>query len=263
MSDIETDAQLPQAEKIAKLLRLAETTENEAEAEAFNQRAQQLMVKYAINERLINMARGQEEKDTVAEERIDYKGIFHMALFRIGSVIAHNNDCRVLITKYSGESRTTLHVIGFTKDIADVKVLDASIQVQASTAMQRWYREQNVQHKTPMEKSKMRREFLFGFANGLNSKLGLARRAGVKQATADEAKRTGDTDTAEKSTELVLRTKKEHVDEWMDTKYGNSLRSVRGNYSSGGYAARAAGTTAGRSANVGQPGIGGKRELER
>lgn len=263
MSDdvIEQDAQLPQAEKIAKLLRLAETTENQAEADAFNERAQALMVKYAITERLLAMAQGKQVQDKIVEETITYKGIFHMALFNIGRAVAVNNNCRHMIVTHSGKTQTDLIVVGFSSDVSNVKVLDASVQVQASMAMQRWYREQSTAGLTAMQKSKMRREYLFGFAVGLNAKLVRANTAGKEQAVAAETERTGDAETAAKSTDLVILSKKEKVDEWMDSTYGTSLRSVRRNYSSGGYAARAAGTAAGRNANIGQPGIGGKREL--
>lgn len=263
VSDIELDEKLPQAEKIAKLLHLAENTENQFEADSFNERAQALMVKYAITERLVALAQGKEVPDKVIETTITYNGIFHMGLFNIGRAIAVNNNARHMIITHPGKTQSDLVVIGFESDVSNIKVLNASVQVQASMAMQRWYREQDITGRTAMQKSKMRREFLFGFAIGLNDKLRQANAAGQEQAVAAETERTGDADAAKVSTDLVIRTKKEQVDDWMDARYGQSLRSVRRNYTSGGYAARAAGTAAGRNANIGQPGIGGKRELGR
>jgi hypothetical protein len=263
--DIELDPKLPYAEKIAKLLRKAETTDSEAEADALTERAMALMVKYAINEQLLAQARGLDAPDTIEQHIVSYTGIFHMALFDIGRNVAKANNLRTLINRVTGKTQTDLYMIGYTKDIANAKLLDASVQVQASTAMQRWYREQDTTGRTPMEKSKMRREFLFGFAQGLAFKLDRAAKSGVEQAVAAETERTGDGDQARKSTDLVIISKKEKVDEWMDERYGDSLRSVRRNYSrvAGGYAARSAGDEAGRNANIGQPGIGGKRELGR
>ncbi len=257
MSQEAVDAQASYADKIAKLLRQAEGTDSEAEAEAFTAKAQALMVKYAITEELLARAEGRQVQDVIVTERVTYTGIFSRALFDIGWSIVRANDCKGLI--YKRGTDTVLTVIGFKSDVTNVKVLDASLQVQASTAMQRWYRRQDVVGYTPMMKAKMRREFLFGFAQGLFTKLDRAKKVGIDVAVADETTRTGDADGARKSTDLVLLSKKERVTDWMDNEYGSALRTVRRNYSSGGYAARVAGTQAGMNADVGNPRVGGSR----
>jgi hypothetical protein len=175
------DAQLSYADKIAKLLRQAEGTDNANEADAFNARAQSLMIKYAVSEELLAQAEGRQVQDTIVQETIVYKGIFHMALFDIGRAIGDANSCRVLIQKHPGVTQTDMLLIGFKSDVTNVKVLDASLQVQASTAMQRWYRRQDVTGYTAMMKAKMRRQFLMSFAKGLKYKLNLAaqRRGGA------------------------------------------------------------------------------------
>lgn len=245
------------AEKIAKLLRLAENTANEEEADAFNAKAQALMVKYAVSEQLLAKANGWQVQDTIEQSHIAYTGIFHMALFDIGRAVAINNDCKHLISRITGKSETHLLLVGFTRDIERVKLLDTSLQMQASAAMRRWYKQQDVVWMTPMQKAKIRREFLFGFANGVSFKLKRAREAGINEAVQDESDRSGVAakDVAA-STALVLRTKDEQVQDWVDSYYGKSLRSVKRNYSSGGYAAHSAGRTAGQNANTGQTGLG-------
>jgi hypothetical protein len=255
-----TDEQVTYADKIAKLLRKAETTDSVQEAEALTAKAQALMVRFAISEELLRQATGEQEQDHIENDNIVYRGIFHMALFDIGRAVADTNNCFVMIHKHRHESVTELLLVGYTRDISNVKVLDASIQVQASSAMQAWYRQQDTSYRTPMQKSKMRREFLFGFAKGLKAKLLVAKRVGLRDATDDEAKRAGvDVETAGKSTDLVLRTKDENIKNWVDNEYGNTLRTVRRNYSSGGYQARNAGFAAGQRANIGQPSVGGSR----
>ncbi|SRR6266581_3202605 len=262
MSQEAVDAQASYADKISKLLRQAESTDSEAEAEAFTAKAQALMIKYAITEELLARAEGRHAQDVIVTERVIYTGIFHRALFNIGWSIVRANDCKGLITKRAND--TALTVIGFKSDVTNVQLLDASLQIQASTAMQRWYRTQagdggQAQYASRMDKYKMRREFLFGFAQGLFTKLDRAKKIGIDVAIAEETTRTGDADGARKSTDLVLLSKKERVTDWMDNEYGSALRTVRRNYSSGGYAARVAGTQAGMNADVGNPRVGGSR----
>jgi hypothetical protein len=262
MSDIEQDKQLSYADKIAKLLNLAESTDNANEADAFNARAQSLMIRYGISERLLAQARGHQLQEEIIEHTITYKGIFHMALWRIGSAIARENNCTVWYAPHRGTARTDLHVIGYEPDVTNVKLLDASLQIQASTAMQRWYRGQDVSWHTPMEKAKMRRTFLFGFANGLTTKLAAAKKTGVDAVVQEETERTGDAAAARISTDLVLMSKKKKVDEWMDARYGATLRTVKNRYTTSAWSDRAAGHRAGMNASVNQTGIGGSgREI--
>jgi hypothetical protein len=259
MTDEERDDKLPYAEKIAKLLRMAESTDNEAEADAFNAKAQSLMITYAITEELLAQAEGRQVQDEIVKQTITYTGVLSPGLFDIGAVIARANNCKVLITKHQNAD-VTLIVVGFQTDVTNVKVLNASLQVQASTAMQRWYREQDISYRTKMEKFKMRRTFLMSFAQGLGAKLERAKHTGVENAVKDEAARTGgDIDTAQKSTDLVLRTKTERVNDWLDQEYGSTLRSVKRSYSSGGYDAKRAGFAAGVNSDVGNPRISSSR----
>lgn len=257
------DDKLPYAEKIAKLLRLAESTTNEAEAEAFTAKAQQLMTTWAIDDAMLALAEGRQEQDVVVSERIHYFGIFHTALFDIGNAVARANDCRTLITK-GDKSNTYLTVIGFQSDVKNVQLLDGSLQVQATMAMQRWFNRQDTYGLSKMDKFKMRRQFYMSFAQGLSTKLALAKKAGVNDAVTNEAARSStDVDTARKSTDLVIQSKTRRVDEWLDTKYGSTLRSVRRNYSYGGGNAANAGYEAGRNADIGSPRLGGRREIGR
>src|SRR6266487_2915724 len=135
------DELLPWAERIAKLLRKAENTDNVDEAEAYTTKAQQLMVKYAITEELLARADGRQVQDVVVQESITYVGVFHRALFNIGWAIVRANDCRGFITKHTND--TKLLIIGFQTDVSNVKMLDVSLQIQASIAMQRWRSEEH------------------------------------------------------------------------------------------------------------------------
>lgn len=259
---IASDKQLQYAEKIAKLLALAEKASTQAEADAFNSKAQEIMRTWAITDDLISQAQGKRRQEKVIEKQIKYTGTYHRALYEIGAAIARANHCRVLISKQP--YYTILYVIGFEGDVSKVELLNASLQIQASTAMQRFGREDRANRPwlSKMEQFKARREFLFGFGDGLYVQLSAAIRRGEDEAARAEAARANvDLKTASTSTALVVRTRDEQVQDWMDTTYGKKLRSVRSNYSYGGGNARAAGQTAGRNADTGQTRIGGTRGI--
>lgn len=250
--------QFDYADKIAKLLRKAEDPKvGSAEAEAFIVKAQTLMTQYAITEEMLARARGAniEEHEEIVEERIKYTGVYSAALFDIGAAIARANDAKVLISNGSGKW-TTMHVIGHKSDVERIKMLDASVQIQASGALIKWAKlpESLPSWMSASHKYKARREFLFGFARGLSQQLDLAKKRGEAAAAHDEAQRHGGSENAvaeaENSVALVVRGKKARVDDWMDEHYGKKLRTVSRRYSSGGHNAGSAGQAAGRRADV-------------
>jgi hypothetical protein len=256
-----TDREVKYAEKIAKLLRLAENAGTQEESDTFTEKAQQLLITYAISEELLQAARGLDvERDVIVEDRIHYTGIYRAALYDIGKAIAVTNGCKIMISKENWvrpdhPATTVLYLVGFKKDVERVKLLDTSIQLQACVALRRWWESENSRsydwpsHLSNSAKFKMKREFLFGFATGIQTKLKLATKAGVAEGEKLAEARVG-------SGELVLRNRAVRVQEWYDETYGTSLRKVRTSYASGGYNARNAGREAGSVANVGQTGIG-------
>jgi hypothetical protein len=250
-----TMADVDYADKIAKLLRKAEDkAATPQEAEAFLVKAQALMTQYAITEEMLSQARGVnlEQHEEVVEETIRYTGVYSAALFDIGAAIARANDAKVLISNGSGKW-TTMHVIGHKSDVDRIRMLDASVQIQASSALLKWAREPESlpSWMSASHKYKARREFLFGFARGLTQQLHLAREKGKAAAAAEETKRTGgQAADGVASVELIVRGKKERVDDWVDEHYGKKLRSVTRRYSHGGVSAGNAGVSAGRRADV-------------
>jgi hypothetical protein len=252
MTETQADAKLPYAERIAKLLKKAENTDSQPEADALFGKAQQLMVKYAISEELLAQVDGRDiVQDHVVQDYIRYTGIFHMFQWDIGNVIAQVNDCKTLISKAGKSSGLT--IIGMSKDVERVKLLNASIQLQAAVAERNWWRvnRDRFAYGTAFDKVKERRSFLSGYASGLRVKLMDAKRAGTNDAVTDvaDATKTAAADVR-KSTELVLVSKKRKIDDWVDSEYGRTLRKVSRNYAAGGMSSRQAGTDAGRRANV-------------
>jgi hypothetical protein len=254
------------ADKIAKLLRKAESTTPE-EAEALVAKAQELMTEYAISEELLARARGDNraEREEVVQETIEFTGIFRQALYEIGQVITKANDCRAMHENVTWKRphTTILYVIGYESDVRRVHLLNASVQIQAQGALAKWWRDQDTGWMSGMQKYKARREFLFAFARGLNDKLGAAREAGQRAAAAAKAQRDSVTSQeASESVALVVRDKKQRVNDWIDDKYGNEIRTVSRNYSRGSAAAEAAGYDAGQSADLNRGGRVGGRQRE-
>lgn len=250
------------AEKIAKLLRKAENPGATAEeAEAFITKAQELMTKYAIEEALVNAARIGSAKvaEKIVRDQIVYRGGYAPAQYDIGAAIARANDCRVLISKYRGTQ--TLILNGFESDVARVKMLDASVQIQATGAVTKWARTKDMSWMTASQRYIARRDFLFGFAQGLASQLSEAKERGQAEAQREDVQRGG----AANSVALVVKDRKERLNEWMDETYGK-LRTTSRNYSRGFGGGTSAGYSAGRSADVsGKGGVGGgnSRQLGR
>jgi len=239
--------------RVAKLLRKAESTTPE-EAELLTAKAQEIMTSWALSDALIARASGDnnKEREQVIQKTTLYRGGYSRALFQIGSAVSRANNCKALISKAKQQNLTFLHIIGFESDVERVLFLDSSLQVQAATALRAWWKQQETDWMSAPQKFKTRREFFYGFANGVESLLTQARRAGEREAIANEADRAETTlEEAGDSVALVIREKKAAVDEWIDKTYGK-LRPDRGTRRThGGYAAQDAGYAAGRSADVG------------
>lgn len=254
------------ADKIAKLLAKAESTNSQQEAEAFVAKAQELMTTYAISEAMLQDARNGngKEREQVIEVKLDYKPPRSKAASNIGIAIARANGCKILVSDMRRYSNTySVHVIGFESDTARVQMLDSSVRIQMQTALNAWWKDQRknnpaVQWMTGSEKDRARRDFIFGYASGLSEILRQANEAGKAEAVKAEAEATkSDEQAASDSVALVLRSRADQVNDWVDEKYGKSLRKGRASrmYSSNHASARSDGHAAGRRANV-NPNIG-------
>lgn len=249
------------AEKIALLLRKAESTTPE-EAELIMAKAQELMTLYAIDEQMIARASGKHVEETIIEGAVVYTGMFMATTMNIAFAVARANNCRAFYSdnKYSKPKNHTVHIFGFTSDVENVKLLSMSLEVQMMQAMTAWRRtDSSVRNESKMQAFKKRREFIMGFAAEVGARLNAAARAGREAAARSEAERSHvDVAAATASVSLVLVDRKKRVDDWFDTTHGAGLRKVSRRYSnSGDRGANDAGRAAGRTANIGQPSVGG------
>lgn len=259
MTEIAEDPTLRITDKVAKLLEKAEST-TPAEAEALMEHAQRLIRKHSITEELLARARGIDAPEEIVCHDVTFTDIFRGMWVGLGHVIATHNDCTTVQMQL--QRGTRLSLIGHESDVTTVENLLASLQLQATRALKTWWADQDKYWMSAGQKFQARRTFLFGFNRGLDLQLRRAAHAGRNEATAAETSRVGNSETATTSVELVLRGKKQRVDDWMDERYGRSLRTVTRRYKAGGADAAEAGFNAGRSADVGRARLGKTPELE-
>jgi hypothetical protein len=230
------------ARKIDGLLQKAESTDSPAEAETFLEGAQRLMKRYSIDRAMIDAVRDGSKAEEIVRTEVAYNGSFRKPKYRIGAAIAMANDCRVLQRRGPGRLMT-LVIIGFEGDVERAKMLDASVQIQGQTAMQQWAHEQRdfLRAISSSERWREKRQFLTSFAMGLDVQLKRAAAAATREV---ESEHEGG------SVALVLRDKKQRVDDWMDKEYGELRECVSREYA-GSSSSAAAGRAAGHRADAG------------
>lgn len=245
--------------KIAALLAKAESTTPE-EAEALTAKAEELMIKYGIDQAMIDARRIAGAKpEEIVTEKIHFTGIFAQAFVMMGHSAATGlGTIRTLQSKnnvqYIDGKRVkseVLYLIGFESDVAQAKLLIASLQMQAIVALNTWWGS-NWQHATltGMEKFKARRQFIISFGYGVHDRL-----------TEMYARVTKEANDAAPGTDLVLVDRKKAVDIYTQDKYHPVASRGRG--LDGGITGGAAGRAAGRNANVGGKAVGNTKAVSR
>lgn len=251
------------ADRISKLLMQAENpAATAAEAEAFMAKAAELMVTYAIDEAMVAAARGLTIDELVQDE-FNYTGIYRNGHRSVAVKVAKHFGLKVVVGNDTRDKpiRLPLFLAGFRSDVERARLLDTSLQLQCVNAHNQWWAAHKDEYSW-MDKGlsfRTRRDFVFGFAEGVGSKLYDARRAATAEAKMHEAERTGAAPAeAAASVELVLVGRKKRVEDFYDTVWGGRTRNVSHRYGTGAGNGRNAGYNAGRSANTNTgSGIGG------
>ena len=258
------------ARRVRRLLDQAENTEYEAEAEAFREKAYALMEKYSIDQAMLN-GHEQVERDELVTETFDFTGRFADAnllmSFYVATAFGMRGTKGERMKWQTGEKIKVLTLYGFASDMAKFRILNASLQIQAVRAQKEWERRIGLRtsNLAQWDKFKARRAFITGFGNGVHNKLEQARRMAEREVAKEQATATGVTEEeASTGVALVLRDRKETVDEWYDEIMGGGRRRKGRSFSNRGahYATRA-GREAGEKADTGQGGLGGNRRAIR
>jgi uncharacterized membrane protein YgcG len=243
-----TDTLAAYRDKIAKLLAKAERTDNEHEAEAFTAKAEALMLSMGI-ERAELQAAGTVQAEKVVQRTVDWSTIYAPTWGQFLYTLSHAwGDLTVLQSRF-GKDSVRSYVIGHERDVEDFLVLVTSLQLQATTAMRRFRRENREERRayTIHQNFVTDRSFLEGFARECANRLRDMRKATVEEADVSPG------------AALVLASKQDRVDEWVAQQYPKlgKGRSRSQQHSSRG---SAAGRAAGRSANLGGKSVGGSRK---
>jgi hypothetical protein len=269
-------------ELIANLLRKAERTDNEHEAEAFMSRAQTLASRHSIDLAIARAHTAKAEKREEVEEQsvvIGTKGKRGLAQYvRLFLNICEVNDIRCLIAHDS----TVVYAMGFPSDIEMVKTLYGSLVVQMVQAGEAYLKSGEYKKDTvyvpgrfkrttrnywggwneewvdgcekPVDGRVARRSFYEGFTTQITARLREAKALAVEEAQQEhtEVSSVVENGQALTSMALVLREKKAEIDSF----YGERSKRARGSWkggrgaSGGSHAARGAGREAGRSARL-------------
>lgn len=223
---------------ITKLLAKAESTPFPAEALAFQEHAERLMVRYGIEQAAIDAeARiSGRPQERMVEERVEFTGQYRVGQARGFTHIALAfNNVRVLQANTS--TRKLLYLIGAESDVAQVLRLFASLRLQLESAMAAWwldypYKDFLSTHERTLE----RRQFQLGFLSTVAGRI--------------EAAYSSEVAAAGPGNELVLASRRDRADAKVAELYPQ-LRTARSQaISTGSRAAHSAGSFAGTMATV-------------
>ena len=198
-------------EKIRLLIAKAESTEYEAERDAFLAAATRLMVKFGVEEAELR-ASGKAPGEKIVQESVEFTGNYSADLISTGTWIAASlGDLRTLKSKNHNGMVRFLYVIGHESDVRFARTLIQSLEAQARAALRRWQREQRKGSRwgslTDQEKFVANRSFLLGYGS----------RAGVR---VQEARRSAQDDSQPSpGAALVLASRQDEVNAWVEEQY--------------------------------------------
>lgn len=162
--------------RVQALLRKAESTSFDAEAEALTAKAQQLITRHAID--TARLSAPQQSGATPQARRILLHNPYIRAKSLLVDAVARSNRCRAVYHPDAGWST----VFGFESDLDATELLTASLLAQAVNAMARLGPQRDVYGRSRTRS--FRHAFLQGFAVRIGQRLDRANRA-VLDTTAD------------------------------------------------------------------------------
>lgn len=224
---------------IAQLLAKAESTTPE-EAEALTAAAEKMMVKYGIEQAVIDARRAKagQASEQIVQRIINFTGAYRGEMLNLVSSVAYGlGTLRVLQSTGGNKGKTfSAYLIGFESDVEQATLLINSLQVQAYVAVRDYWKGHKGEYlyQTTYEQEKTRRSFVHGFGSGAGRRISESRTTAVQEAS------TG--------TELVLVDRKGKVDAHVAAM---ATRRGRARTATGGGSSAHAGYAAGKQANTG------------
>jgi hypothetical protein len=247
---------------IRALLAKAEATEYPDEAEAFFNKASELISRWAIDEALLWAGSDSSAREQPDELQLVLHAPYLPQKAVLVGAVATAHGCRaVRIVSPPGVGREVISVVGFPSELRWVDTLVTSLMVQLTSAML----SRCPAGLTPSASASWRRSFIIGFAEEVGRRLDADRAAAAAERDAAEhraAARSGETGSASvaaPSAALVLASRADEVDDELRRRHPR----LRSSWASSGRSAsgRRAGQVAGREASITRRGLGGRGQL--
>lgn len=224
-------------ELIAQLLAKAESTTPE-EAEALTAAAEKMMVKYGIEQAVIDAKRAKagQASEKIIQTTITFNGAYRLEFISLGAAVMNSLGSLKALKSTQGNKSATLYIIGFESDVAQAELLIRSLQVQSMVAVRDWWKTNKASYAmdSSYDQEAARRSFVRGFGNGAADRIRNNKQEQVREAGA--------------GTELVLVDRAAKVQAHFDSIPQSKNRSRGGK---GDYSAQNSGVQAGRNANTG------------
>lgn len=236
---------------IRSLLAKAEATDFPEEAEAFFNKASELIARYAIDEAML-WASASSSRETPSELRLVVHSPYLGQKAVLVSRVASAHGCRAIRFGSSSARRgEVIAVVGFPSDLRWVETLVTSLMVQLTAAMLATC----PSGLSSTGSAGWRRSFIVGFAEEVGSRLQVDREVAARDAATSAGRSRSGSD----SVALALLERSEEVRDEFRRRFPRtqSTRASAGSSSAGHRAGRAAG----RDAALTRDAVGGRRAL--
>ncbi len=251
---------------IRALLAKAEATEYPDEAEAFFNKASELISRWAVDEAMLWAdadSSGREQPDEL--QLVLHAPYLPQKAVLVGAVATAHGCRAVRIVSPAGTGREIISVVGFPTELRWVDTLVTSLLVQLTSTMLA----RSPSGLSPSASASWRRSFIVGFAEEVGRRLEADRAAAAAErdaatsaaATAGPAAASDASDVSAPSTALVLASRAEEVDDELRRRHPR----LRSSWASSGRSAsgRREGRAAGKEASLSRRGLGGRARLGR
>lgn len=198
--------ELPEVkERIAKLLRQADSVAGTPEADAFNQRAFELLARYKVSESDVRAAMDDSFGDGTVGVELNFGGPRAYPAMRLFARVAHASHCRTVYSDLPGPPRViVVDVFGRPSDIDRARFLQDCLEPQMLTEANRRFE----MSSEGISFKKYIRHFSTGFGDRIRARIMDAEDAAVRA-----------TSTNPKSTALVLVTDDERAEAALMAKF--------------------------------------------